>query len=219
MSLSQCVPFFQELSANNEKTWFHANKPRFEKEIKGPFTDLVQIMIMLIGQEGPPLAITPKDAMFRIYRDVRFSKDKTPYKTHVGAVIAPGGRKDPGPGFYFQIGAEGLFAAGGCFQPGKNELLAIRRAIAKEPEVIGDLTAAPAFKETFGALKGNRNKILPKEFKPVLATQPLIANKQFYYAAELGCDWLDDERLPQRLLEIYRIGKPLNDYLAASLRV
>lgn len=218
MSLEACVPFFQELSKHNEKAWFHANKARFENDIKAPFTDFVQIMIMLIGQEGPPLAITPKEAMFRIYRDVRFSKDKTPYKTHVGAVIAPGGRKDPGPGFYIQVGAEGMMVAGGCFQPGKAGLLNIRKEIARDPARIGELVNEPAFQEAFGALKGDRNKILPKEFKTVLAEQPLIANKQFYYTAELGIELLADERLPRHILGLYRIGKPLNDYFAPSFR-
>lgn len=219
MSLAHLVPFFEELTANNEKAWFHANKKRFDQEIKAPFEDLVQIMIMLLGQEGPPLAITPKDAIFRIYRDVRFAKDKTPYKTHLGAVIAPGGRKAPGPGFYFQIGAQGLMVAGGCFQPTKDELLRIRQAIAKDPAAITDLVEAPAFKKTFGTLRGDRNKILPKEFKPVAAEQPLVANKQFYYVAELGTDLLADEKLPQRLVELYRIGKPLQQYLAACCLV
>ena len=88
------IDFFQELSANNHREWFHANKKRYEQQVKVPFQSFVQLMIDRVQEVDRNVVLTPKDAIFRINRDIRFSADKTPYKTNVSAIISSGGKKD-----------------------------------------------------------------------------------------------------------------------------
>ena len=100
------IDFFEELSENNKKEWFHANKKRYESHIKDPFHEFVTELIMRIQEEDLDFATTPKDAIFRINRDIRFSKDKTPYKTHVGASLKNGKRTAVNlPGYYVHLAA------------------------------------------------------------------------------------------------------------------
>ena len=86
--------FLKDLEKNNNREWFNENKKRYEESVKEPFYNFIDEMIMRINAIDNNVAIQPKDAIFRIYKDVRFSKDKLPYKTQVSAVISPGGRKD-----------------------------------------------------------------------------------------------------------------------------
>ncbi|MEL6943413.1 MAG: DUF2461 domain-containing protein, partial [Bacteroidota bacterium] len=86
--------FFKDLRANNEREWFHANKKRYEQSVKIPFQAFIADVIEHASIFDPNILITPKDAIFRIYKDTRFSKDKTPYKLHASAVVSRGGRKD-----------------------------------------------------------------------------------------------------------------------------
>ena len=88
------IGFFSDLENNNNRDWFHENKKRYETSVKGPFESLVSALISELSKVYPEMTITPKDAIFRINRDIRFSKDKSPYKTHMAALISPGGKKD-----------------------------------------------------------------------------------------------------------------------------
>ena len=90
------IDFFKELAANNKKEWFDFNRKRYEKSVKQPFAEFVQEMIDRIRADDPKVDISTKDAIFRINRDVRFSKDKTPYKTHMAAIVSARGKKDKG---------------------------------------------------------------------------------------------------------------------------
>ena len=118
MALSlQFVDFFQELEHNNYREWFNTNKKRFEKDVKAPFEDLTEEVIHLMQKIDPEITVTPRECVFRIYRDVRFSKNKEPYKTHMAAVVTRGGRKDmTWPGLYYQINHHGVSVAGGCWR-------------------------------------------------------------------------------------------------------
>ena len=94
------IDFFKELAANNKKEWFDSNRQRYEKSVKQPFAEFVQEMIDRIQPDGPAVYISTKDAIFRINRDIRFSNDKTPYKTYMAALVSAKGKKDKGtPGF------------------------------------------------------------------------------------------------------------------------
>lgn len=213
------IEFFKELSHNNKKEWFHANKKRYEKLVKEPFKAFVDQMIFMIKTVEPELEMETKQAMFRINRDIRFSKDKSPYKTHVAANISKGGRMSPKhPGFYFQLSNQGVLIGGGAYQLEKEGLYNVRCRLAKEPEQIDKLLADRKFKKRFGKIQGEKNKRLPKEFQAANETQPLIANKQFFFMAELPPEAILDPQLPTILMDHYLTGKPLNDYLENAIR-
>lgn len=211
--------FFMDLAPNNNKEWFDANRKRYEKSVKEPFEAFVAEVIQRVAKLDPKLNITPREAIFRVNRDVRFSKDKAPYKSRMSAVVAPGGRKDHSSGgIYFEIGPENVAFYGGQYMPDKDQLRRIREHIAAHPARFKKLSTAKAFVEHFEEIRGEKNKIVPKEFKEALAKEPLIANKQFYFMAELHPKNVSSTKLVDLLMEHYRAMKPMNDFLAEALR-
>lgn len=211
--------FFIDLAPNNNKEWFDANRKRYEENVKEPFEAFVAEVIKRVAQVDPKVAITPREAIFRINRDVRFSKDKAPYKTRMSAVVAAGGRKDHSSGgIYFELGPENVALYGGQYMPDKEQLQHIREHIAANLTQFRKLRTAKAFVDHFEEIQGERNKVVPKEFKEALISEPLIANKQFYFMAELPPKTVTDPKLVDILMEHYKAMKPMNDFLAAALR-
>lgn len=210
--------FFKDLAKNNNKEWFDANRKRYESSVKKPFEAFVEEAIKRIAKHDKDVSIEPKEAIFRINKDIRFSKDKTPYKLEASAIISPAGRKDHStPGIYFALGPEAVKFYGGCYQPEKDQLSAIRTAIMRDGKgfrkAIGDKPFVALFKE----VQGEANKVLPPEFKAHVAKEPLIANKQFYVAAERPAKLVTDPELMEAFMDHWLAMRPLNQWLAKAL--
>lgn len=212
------IQFFKDLTDNNERDWFHENKKHYEKFVKKPFEQFVLEMIERVQMEDPDVDITPKDAMFRIHRDIRFSPDKTPYKLHRSAAIAVGGRKNMlTPGLYFQIGTS-LQIYGGLYKLDKESLYKVRSYIQDNLDEFHEAIQDKKFKKLYGELLGEKNKVIPKEFKELHASEPLIANKAFYY----GSRYEDEaiilrEDLAEYLMEHYQACQLIRDFLKDAL--
>lgn len=212
------LKFFRGLAKNNSKTWFEANRERYENEVKKPFAAFVEQMIARIHAEDAEVRISAKEAIFRINRDIRFSKDKTPYKTHMAALISPAGRADhETPGFYLQFGADMVMLAGGVYTPANESVYRIRRAIVNHPKEFQALLQDKEFKKKYVTLQGEANKVLPGEFKEAALQQPLLANKQFYYATELEAETILKKNLPDFLMQYCRAGRGMNAFLKRAL--
>jgi len=206
--------FFKELSANNNKEWFHSQKKRYENSVKKPFENFIQHLIEKIQDQEPDLNIAAKDCILRINRDIRFTKDKTPYNLHRTAFVSASGRKDKSiPGIYIRLSPELVGVMGGCFGPDKDQLAAIRNAIMKDPKKIKQLLNAKAFKEKFGTIKGDQMKRIPKMYQEFAKKESLILNKQFYFIAEEKASLMESDHLMETILEYYQAMKPMNDYL------
>jgi uncharacterized protein (TIGR02453 family) len=213
------LKFLADLDKNNNREWFHENKKRYEQDVKKPFEKFIGIMIDKMQAVDATIVITPKDAIFRIHRDVRFSKDKSPYKNHVSAIISKGGRKDmTTPGLYIQVSAKEFGIYSGAYMPDKNQLQGIREAIASDLSGFKKLINAKAFVSKFGTIQGEKNKRIPKEFQEEAELQPLIANKQFYYMANLKAETVLDPKLPKILMDHYQAGLPLSRFLSEAMR-
>ena len=195
--------FFRELAANNHKEWFDANRKRYAQEVKAPFEAFLQHLIQEIQMRfEPDLLIGPKEAMFRINRDIRFSKDKRPYKTNLSALLSPRGRKDTTfPALYLELGAEGCQIFGGCYMPDKDALFALRNHLANHRSEFEGLVGAPAFQTWFGSIKGEQNQRLPAEFKE--ANWDLLRNKQFYYQTAMKPGAETSQAFSAQLMEAY----------------
>lgn len=211
--------FFEELAENNHKEWFHANKSRFEQHVRQPLTDLVFDLISTMNQEGESLDIEAKDCLLRPNRDTRFSKDKSPYNLNCTAFVSRGGRKDKTiPGLFLRAAPYALGVMGGCYQPSTLQLASIRNAIAANLEEFSAALSAQDFVEVFGELQGDKAKRLPEPWKAFIDHQPLIANRQFYYAKSLPADVITKSGLVEVLMSHWRSGKPLNDFLSDALK-
>ena len=212
------INFFKQLSANNTSAWFDENRKTYEGSVKAPFKKFVDEMISRIQKHQPEINIGAADAVFRINKDIRFSKDKTPYNTHVSANISSQGRKSKEePGFYFQFSHDKISVIGGAYVIEPASLQKIRSAIAKNPKDFAALYNDKKFKEKFGELQGEKNKKIPDEFKAAAEKEPLITNKQFYYQADLKPAILLQDDLPEVLMEYYKAGKKMNDFLKKAL--
>lgn len=205
--------FFKGLEKENSKVYFDAHRSEYEQHVKEPFKELVQTVIERMRKYEPTLSVDAKDAIFRINRDVRFAKDKAPYKTFCAAHISAHGKKAVGrPGFYFQIGAAGGFIGGGAYMPEKDELAAIRSLLVKKGKDFEKVIKSKKFTEHFGELRGDRNKVVPAEFREAAEKNPLIANKQFFWGADLSKTDVQSDKLVSNLIDYYLAQKPAQDF-------
>lgn len=213
------IDFFKELASNNHKEWFDENRERYETIVREPFKEFVGILISKINELDPLIAIEPKDAIFRINRDIRFAKDKSPYKINRSAIISPNGRKDKTtPGLYFEFTPEYVRIYGGLYQLDTRQILAVRTAIAEDLSAFNQLIQNKDFTSFFGEIKGEKAKRIPKELKDKAIQQPLIFNKNWYYYIELPAETILEKNLADLIINYYRKAQPLNDFFTTAVK-
>jgi uncharacterized protein (TIGR02453 family) len=213
------IKFFKELENNNNREWFTENKSRYEKSIKEPFYNLVGELLTRISFDDPAILSDPKDCVFRIYRDIRFSKDKTPYKTYCSALVSHGGRKALNdPGFYFELNHKGVNVYTGLYNVDKEGLAKIRNKIAGNIKEFNKVIMNKKFVDKFGKeIIGTKSKRLTPELTEAAISQPLIYNMQFYSHAKLSQSHIVSDDLSDILVEYYNAGVPLTQYLESAL--
>lgn len=210
--------FFKELAANNHKDWFDIHRKRYETNVKKPFEEFVGMLIEAIQKEDPSISPKPNDCIFRINRDIRFSKDKTPYKLNRSAAINKGGRKDMSPaGLYVEMGPEHVRVYRGIYQATTAEILQIRGYMAKNAKTLHQYRTDSEFKKWYGEVRGEKAKRLPKELAIAAEKEPLILNKQWYYFHQMSADKTTDPRLIQTIMDCYRAGNSMAKFLAKAL--
>jgi len=207
--------FFADLQKHNTREWFHSEKERYEIVVKKPFNHFIEDLITEISKLDPEVHIDGSEAIFRLNRDIRFAKDKTPYKTHMSAIISATGRKDRSiPGMYIRLSDKELFFYGGLYKPSQKQLLGIRNAITKNQRLFKKLVDNHTFRHYFGALeKGERYIRLPAEYSDVLHTIPEIANKSFMYGAELDVKLIFTPKLLSTVMSYWKAAQPVKDFL------
>lgn len=211
------IEFFRELELNNNKEWFAANKERYQRSVQRPLEAFAAEMIARVRTIDPEVATDPKRAVFRIYRDIRFSKDKTPYKTNAGMWVGSGApHRDPRTGLYFHFDARIMGVASGLYALEPPQILAVRRHLVKNAEQFERLLKDPRFVKAFGTVKGEANKVAPAEFKEAAARQPLILNKQFYYWSELEAEEILRDDLADVLMDRLEAAGPMNAFLTSA---
>jgi uncharacterized protein (TIGR02453 family) len=212
--------FFEELSRNNDRDWFHANKKRYEKDVKEPFLRLVEAIVASLNDTEPDLALIPsKQMLFRINRDIRFSKDKRPYKEHLSASVGRFGTKDKlYPGHYFHINVQEVFLAGGAYWFEEKEmLLRVRRYIMDNHERFAGLLSDPNFAGKWETIKGEKNKRLIPEFAEFLDIQPLVANTQFYWGKNIEPKMALQDDFVEILRGHFEAAQPMNQFFVEAM--
>lgn len=207
--------FFMDLSANNNRDWFHENKKRYEEFVRKPFIEFSAEMIQGLNSYGMDLGeLEPKQCLFRINRDIRFSKDKSPYKLQYSAAFSKGGKKDmQNPGMYIEFSPEHFRIYSGVYMPDKEQLYSIRKKIANSPTEFSRLIQDSQFKKEFGEIRGEKNKRLPKEFQAAAEQQDLLFNKQFYFFSEEDPLWPLQENLVPQIIEKFDASKGVREFL------
>lgn len=210
--------FLKQLAQNNDREWFQANRKEFEAA-QDNVTALAGYLIGEIGKFDPAVSgLDPKSCVFRIYRDVRFSKDKSPYKTNLGAYISPGGRKSMQPGYYIHIQPGQCFVAGGKHMPDAGELLRIRTSIAGDARAFEKIVEKRSFVDNFGALHGERLSRPPKGFSDDSPAIEYLKLKSYTVVKDYrNSKVITSTEFPKAVVKDFKAMFPLVEYLRAAL--
>ena len=228
MHLPALTAYLGGLRENNNKAWFVMNKPAYDI-LRAEFLTLVAQVVAGLSKHDPVIAgVDAKKALFRIYRDIRFSNDKTPYKTRFSASIADAGAKHSGPMYYLSIDADACLHLGaGCWMPDRDVLARLRRHVIDDHAGLARVAKAKRFKQAFGALsQEDRLARLPKGFDPdmpgierfgeSLKLKSFVASTDVHLADRANAKAADD--LPGTIVSTLSAAAPLNDWLRAGLR-
>lgn len=216
---AETISFFRGLARNNNRDWFQPRKPIFDEKVKQPMRELVEALNGAMKSFAPEYATDPEKAIYRIYRDTRFSKDKTPYKTHIAASFY---RRGTGPhkygGYYLQVSHKEVAVGGGVYMPEPAVLLAIRQHIAEHHEEFRKILAAKPVRKLLGEMQGDQLARVPKGFCSTDPAADLLRFKYFILYVELPPDLATSPLLYGEILQRFRTMKPFLDFLTAPQR-
>ena len=213
------IEFLSALQQNNNREWFEVNKAKYQAAL-AQVTQFGDRLISAIAKIDSSVAeLKAKDCIFRIYRDVRFSKNKEPYKDHFGAYFAPGGRKSKLAGYYVHIQPGGhSFVGGGIYAPEKEELAAIRQEIFYNLKDYLAIIDKKEFKAVFPEIYGEQLKTAPKGFDKDDPAIPYIRNKHFAVVHEVDDAFWTNPDLEKNLMKIFKLQKSFNDFLNEAVK-
>ncbi len=209
--------FFEQLEKHNNKEWLDANRSTYEKEVKEPFKKFVTLILNELAKDQPDILKDASKSIFRINRDIRFAKDKSPYKNHVGAVFSRSGTKDKRACYYLHIGARDIFIGGGMYEVDKDHLEKIRQEIYYNNDAFKKILNEKKFKAYYGEVQGERNKVLTPDYKEFAKQQPLIANKQFYYMGKLKKEDVLHKDFDKTVLKYFNAAAGFNEFMMHAI--
>jgi uncharacterized protein (TIGR02453 family) len=213
----QVIQFLNELSENNNREWFQKNKKRYD-ESREKVLFLTEVVINEIRKFDPDVPLLePKDCLFRIFRDVRFSNDKRPYKTNFGSFIAKGGRKSMHAGYYFHIEPSGSFVGGGIYMPAAEPLKAIRQYIAENGEEFLSLINSKNFIKVYPEMMDDKLKTAPKGYSPDHEFINLLKYKSFAFSSQFDKSQILADNFIEKLVHSFKTLHPVNRFLNDAL--
>lgn len=211
--------FLADLEQNNDREWFQPRKEHYERVVREPMTALVMALNEGLAKFAPGYVTDPKQAIFRIYRDVRFSKNKQPYKTHIAASFGGGCGENQIPGvYYFSFSHKSVEAGGGVYHPDPPTMLTIRNHIAATHEVFRKLLKERKLRALMGELRGEELSRAPKGFDPEHPAADLLKKKDWFLFADLDPALLTTPKLLPELLARFAAVAPVIDYLNAPMK-
>lgn len=217
--LDKSLQFLKKLKNNNNRDWFEVHKNEFN-EAKLEFEEFVQKLIGVISKFDKSVSpdLKAKDCVFRIYKDVRFSKDKTPYKTNFGASINPGGKKSLQAGYYFHVQPGNIFIAGGNYMPPPDMLQAIRQEIDYNGDKLGKILKAKSYTAYFDGLdQEDKLKTVPKGYDKEHKYLELLKLKSFIAFTNVDEKKLNSKDILTYLGNGYKAMLPLNQFLREAI--
>lgn len=212
--LEKSISFLTALKDNNYKEWFHENKAVYD-DAKKEFEAFVAVLIKEVKMVDPEIGYPePKDCIFRVFRDVRFSKDKTPYKTNFGAFLAKGGnRKSEYGGYYFHLEPGNALLAGGIWMPQPDVLKAVREEIYHNTDEFLAIIADKEFKKNFGSLNTEYMlKTSPKDYPKDWPHIDLLKYKSYTVSKALPDELINNNKLLDEVRHVFKALAPMNKY-------
>jgi uncharacterized protein (TIGR02453 family) len=214
----EAMTFWRGLERHNKREWFQPRKQIFDEKVKAPMVALVTALNERMMDFAPEYVTDADRAIYRIYRDTRFSADKTPYKTQIAASFARRGLARHGAaGYYFAISHKGVDVGGGMYMPSPETLLAVRTHMAARHAEFRRLATASAVKRLFGAFHGEQLTRVPKGFCAEDPAADLLRYKQFLLFAKLDAAIITTPKLLAELVKLFRALLPFIEFLNAPL--
>ncbi len=211
------LTFLKGLAKNNDKEWFDANRKHYETA-KKDYEQFVQgILDELAMTEDGFKEQKAKDCVFRIFRDVRFSKNKTPYKANFGAVFSKGGKKTMGGGYYVHLEPGKNFIGGGIWQPEGDVLKKIRQEVDYNFKEFQKIISDKNFKKTFGEIDGERLKKAPQGYDEENPAIEYLKLKSFTVGAAIKDEDFTSKTATKNVLSIFKTMKPFIDFLSRAV--
>ena len=223
---TEALDFLRGLARHNAKPWFEAHRADYEQHVKQPLADLVQEMDLRLAGFAPEIVGDPKRSMFRLNRDIRFSRDKSPYKTHVACWFFHGGGSSKvgreahggGAGFYFHLQPGASFVGGGCWMPPRPALHRFRVAIAADPRKFERVVLAPSLRRRFGDLSEEETlKRVPRGYDADHPAARWLRHQSFTAGRSLTDAQVTGARLTAILEDDYVTLLPLVRWLNETL--
>jgi uncharacterized protein (TIGR02453 family) len=213
----EAITFFRGLKRNNRRDWFQPRKQVFEDYVKTPMIALINEINGALVKFAPDYCTEPGKAIYRFYRDTRFSKDKTPYKDHIAASFNKRGMpRHRSAGFYFSVSAAEIEVAAGIYMPEREELLAVRNHLASRPEEFRRLLADSSLRRLMGDLQGDTLSRVPKGFASSHPAEDLLRRKQWYHFVTLDGTLAAAPALSRELISRFRASLPIVEFLNAA---
>jgi uncharacterized protein (TIGR02453 family) len=220
MLQTSTLKFLKDLKKNNNKPWFDAHRKEYDAA-KNDFVAFVQTLIDKHGKKDESIAhLKPKDCTFRINRDVRFSKDKSPYKDNMGAYMGRGGKKSPFAGYYFHCQPGGCFVGGGLWMPEPPVLSKVRQEIDYNFDEFKKIVGSKKFKSLYGDLSRDAEYILTRVPKGYEADNPAaeyLKMKSFVAMVSLTDADVTSKTLTQKVLKAFETLQPMLDFINRSI--
>jgi len=214
----KAISFFRRLERNNKREWFQPRKEQFEEFCRAPMLELVAQVVDDLRDFAVDHVVEPKRAVYRIYRDTRFSNDKSPYKTHMAAIF-PHARlpKHAGAGYYFAVSHEGLSVGGGVYGPGPDELAALRDAIVKDERSFRKLVDDKRLRKQMGDLQGEQAARIPKGYAANHPAGDLLRRKRLYFYTTMDAGIALKPGVCKAIVERFRLMAPLMEWMNTAI--
>ena len=218
MNTPQLYDFLAELTQHNERDWFQDHKATYD-QLRPEFEAAVGRWLKQMATHDPALVgLEPKQCIFRIYRDVRFSRNKRPYKTHFSAYFSGGGKKSSNPGYYVQLGPNGqTLLAGGMYEPDKEQLARIRQEIDYNSAALHKLLQTPDFSQYFGGVEGEKLKKAPASYPADHPEIELLKHKSFIVSHSVPDATARKLDLDTYVPTVFRAMQPFCEYLQEAI--
>ncbi|MBA4407918.1 MAG: TIGR02453 family protein [Odoribacter sp.] len=215
--MQEILNFLSDLKENNNKDWFDQNRGRYEQSRKKVLL-LTECIIHEVAKFDPEIGFQdPKNCVFRIFRDVRFATDKTPYKTNMGSFIAKGGRKSTSAGYYIHIEPGSSFIGGGSYCPPAEALKAIRTEIFDHPEDFKQLIRNNSFLKVYPEMYDDKLKSAPKEFPKEFQEVDLLKYKSYAFTSKLDDSVVTSDAYVGIIVSAFKELSPVNRFLNTAL--
>ena len=214
----EALKFLRALKRHNTRTWFQPRKDQYEQQVRAPMVAVVERLAVDLRSIAPEVVVDPKNAIYRIYRDTRFSSDKTPYKTHIAASFPWRGLpKHEGAGLYFHVSPTEVWIGGGMYAPQTSQLHAVREHIARNPRRLGSIVESVTFKRTVGALEGEQLQRVPRGFPSDHEAANWLRYRQFLAGREAPPRLVTSSKFYPTVLDTFRAVLPLIRFLNEPL--